>query len=441
MLYSSSLRSRMLPSSTPGSSPRFPELPEHSVRIRDQLSRILKSSGFVNSERMRQFLRFVVERALEGDAQRLKESVIGVEVFDRDPSYDPKVEPIVRIEARRLREKLHEYYKQEGIRDAVVIHLPKGGYAPVFEMRPLVITTSRQEISDTETLATVPPPPIASSRTRWLLRASVAALSITAAVFIVGRRTSNRIPTLAPLTSLPGYAYRPSISPDGKRVAFVWDAGSYNSDIYVKLINTGDPFRLTTSPEVETDPAWSPDGSRIAFRRIFSDRSEIILAPALGGAERRLAVQTLGRHLDPVDPAIRLAGPVWLPDGRQIAIMDSTGDQPPGIHLVDLESGEKQRLTTPGRRDEWDSDAAFSPQGDRLAFVRWRAGASGSGDLYVQSVKGGEPKRLTFDRRWISGVTWTPDGQRIIFASDRNGDFRLWQIGLHGESPAPVAGA
>jgi TolB protein len=70
-----------------------------------------------------------------------------------------------------------------------------------------------------------------------------------------------------------------------------------------------------------------------------------------------------------------------------------------------------------------------------------RAGASGSTDLYVTPVRGGPPKRLTFDRRQISGLTWTPDGSLIIFASQRDGEFRLWQVRTSGGLPTLVAGA
>src|SRR5262249_51725750 len=142
------LTDKRLPSSSPNWGVGFADLTERGALIRDQLARVLASSGFVNSERMRQFLRYVVESSLEGEARRLKESVIGIEVFGRAPGYDPKIEPIVRIEARRLREKLQEYYEQQGSQDVVVIHLPKGGYAPTFEMRPLVIPPSIQEIVD-----------------------------------------------------------------------------------------------------------------------------------------------------------------------------------------------------------------------------------------------------------------------------------------------------
>src|SRR5437870_2016454 len=98
--------------------------------IEEQLRRILASKPFVQSARMSRFLRFTVERALAGQSDRLKEYVIGVEVFDRKGSYDPRVDPIVRVEARRLRSKLKTYYEADGRADDIVIEFPKGAYAP-----------------------------------------------------------------------------------------------------------------------------------------------------------------------------------------------------------------------------------------------------------------------------------------------------------------------
>ena len=97
-----------------------------------ELERVLGSTGFKRNERLSRFLRFVVERRLEGRAHELKESVIAVEVFGRKPDYNPKHDPIVRTEASRLRARLSQYYTDEGKGDALVIELPKGGYIPVF---------------------------------------------------------------------------------------------------------------------------------------------------------------------------------------------------------------------------------------------------------------------------------------------------------------------
>lgn len=81
---------------------------------------------------MARFLRFTAEQALCGQGDTLKEIVVGSEVFDRARGYDPRLDPIVRVEARRLRAKLRAYYEGPGQSDALVIEYPKGGYAPVF---------------------------------------------------------------------------------------------------------------------------------------------------------------------------------------------------------------------------------------------------------------------------------------------------------------------
>jgi TolB-like protein/Flp pilus assembly protein TadD len=84
---------------------------------------------------MSRFLRFAVSETLAGRAASLKEYRFGVEVFDRPESFDPGMDPIVRVEARRLRTKLARYYEVEGRADEVIIELPKGGYVPAFGNR------------------------------------------------------------------------------------------------------------------------------------------------------------------------------------------------------------------------------------------------------------------------------------------------------------------
>jgi serine/threonine-protein kinase len=84
---------------------------------------------------MARFLDFVVMETLHGNAAQLKEMVIGVSVFDRDATYDPRTDPIVRVEARRLRSKLTGYYETIGQEDEVIIALGRGTYAPVFRRR------------------------------------------------------------------------------------------------------------------------------------------------------------------------------------------------------------------------------------------------------------------------------------------------------------------
>ena len=101
--------------------------------ILDELKRVLYSPAFLHSHRIRRFLEFVVEESLAGRQHRLKEYVIGIEVFGRVDSFDPRVDSIVRVEARRLRGKLQEYYAAEGIGDHIRIRLRKGSYVPLIE--------------------------------------------------------------------------------------------------------------------------------------------------------------------------------------------------------------------------------------------------------------------------------------------------------------------
>jgi TolB-like protein/Flp pilus assembly protein TadD len=100
--------------------------------VRSQLKQVVSSPGFSRNERLSRFLRFLVERHLEGRDSELKESLIAIEVFGRKPDYDPKLDAIVRTEAVRLRARLDRYYAGEGRADPVIIELPKGGYTPRF---------------------------------------------------------------------------------------------------------------------------------------------------------------------------------------------------------------------------------------------------------------------------------------------------------------------
>jgi len=103
--------------------------------IRAQLERIVASKGFVTANRLSRLLRHVVDRTLAGQADQLKEYSVGMEVFDRDDKYDPRVDSIVRVEAGRLRSRLDEYYNGEGAADAIRISLPRGAYVAHFEDR------------------------------------------------------------------------------------------------------------------------------------------------------------------------------------------------------------------------------------------------------------------------------------------------------------------
>jgi serine/threonine-protein kinase len=103
-----------------------------SVEIHAELQRILGSGAFASATRMKRFLRCVVEETLGGRGDQLNEQFLGVEVYDRDESFDPRVDSIVRVDAGRLRSKLMEYYSSEGTSSSIVIEIPKGSYKALF---------------------------------------------------------------------------------------------------------------------------------------------------------------------------------------------------------------------------------------------------------------------------------------------------------------------
>ncbi len=160
--------------------------------IRRALARVVASAGFVRNERLSQFLRFLVERHLEGREAELKESVLAVEVFGRKAGYDPKQDAVVRTEAIRLRTRLEKYYQGEGSNDPIVIDLPKGGYRPVFRERGLV---AEQPVAPVAATAT----PNRSSRAPWIALAVAVVAAAAAGSAWWWRQATPRMITIAVL--------------------------------------------------------------------------------------------------------------------------------------------------------------------------------------------------------------------------------------------------
>ena len=126
----------MEPSPTPNPSgkavPRGREDSFAEAAVRTELDKILASESFREAEGLKRFLRFTVEHTLGGEGNQLKEYRLGVDVFFRASSFDPRLDPVVRMAARRLRTKLRQYYESEGQQDPIWIDVPKGSYAAEF---------------------------------------------------------------------------------------------------------------------------------------------------------------------------------------------------------------------------------------------------------------------------------------------------------------------
>jgi hypothetical protein len=101
--------------------------------VRDQVGRLIRSKTFENSEVHRRLLHYLAEKALSGEADRLKEYTVGLEAFEKPPTYDPKHDSIVRLQTGRLRQKLAAYYQTEAAGDQVLVSLPKGAFKLNFE--------------------------------------------------------------------------------------------------------------------------------------------------------------------------------------------------------------------------------------------------------------------------------------------------------------------
>jgi len=109
--------------------------PNHRELVRKELAAVCADPLFSETTRMKRFLRYVVEQTLQGNANRLKGYVIGVEVFDRPEDFDPQSDTIVRVQAGQLRRRLDLYYAERGKTSSVRITIPKGRYAPTFDIR------------------------------------------------------------------------------------------------------------------------------------------------------------------------------------------------------------------------------------------------------------------------------------------------------------------
>ena len=235
--------------------------------------------------------------------------------------------------------------------------------------------------------------------------------------------------SVAPIISLQGTKGYPALSPDGQQVAFAWTGSSFpvtqKNDIYVKLVNGGEPLRLTDDAADEIAPAWSPDGSVIAFLREEGARDGNVLwgvytVAALGGPARRICAAGPGTS--------------WSPDGESLVIASLPDDKGRNhIVRVNLKTGDRKDLTAGPYSDSF---PVFSPDGKHIAFLR--SFTRFARELMILPDSGGEPIRLTWDQHPIYGATWTPDSRSIVYACARGAGGSLWRVSTGGGQPELV---
>ena len=281
----------------------------------------------------------------------------------------------------------------------------------------------------------------------WLVAATVTAALLAVVVLLTVVREPHTAavrtsPALAvPLTAYPGDERAPSLSPDGSRVAFSWNGPAQdNYDIYVKLAGPGEPVRLTTNTARDDSPVWSPDGRFIAFIRFTSpDTADLIVIPALGGAERTIATIVPV----PIPPSFRpISNLSWPPDGRWLAFGGATSsDGPRGIWLIAVDGSEQRRRLTEPPGGGHDHSPVVSPDGRNLAFLR--ATTVGRVAIFLVPLASGPalsgtPRELTYGDYGVWGLAWTPEGRELLFSTGGHlGPSRTARIGVADSSRPP----
>lgn len=220
--------------------------------------------------------------------------------------------------------------------------------------------------------------------------------------------------------------------------------GARYSDIYVMNADGSESRRLTRSPQNDGDPVWSPDGRRVAFVRIrgglcrspvrcpLKGRADVYVVNADGSGLRRLAHAITFAPLSGAPSAGLAANPAWSPDGRKIAYVDNR-DGTADISVVTADGGGLRHLTrTPGtdRRRSWSQDGpVWSPDGRQLAFGSDRDRKEG--EIYVINADGSGLRRLTRNWKADGGPVWSPDGRKMLFL--RSAGPGLWSYFTNGD--------
>lgn len=333
-------------------------LPPSSVL--EQLEKIVASGAFRGAGRSIKLLRFLVEQTLNGNASHLKDYTLGAEVFERGEAFDPRSDPIARVEASRLRSRLELYYATEGGSDPILITVPKGGYVPVFERRqPPLEKLSAASGS--------------GSRLTWVALALVGAAALFASLSVW--RTAADAPgapelrleiTTPPTTDPVSLA----ISPDGQKIVFVASAEGV-ARLWLRFLNSTSA-RPLPGTEHASLPFWSPDSASVGF---FAD-SKVKRIDTDSGV-----VRVLNRALVP-------AGGTWSQEG--LIIHPTIPDSP--LFTVTADGGNSTPLTTLSSEQTGHRAPQFLPDGRH--YIYYAMGSPKVRGIYVGEIGATNSRRL-----------------------------------------------
>jgi Tol biopolymer transport system component/DNA-binding winged helix-turn-helix (wHTH) protein len=308
--------------------------------------------------------------------------------------------------------------------------LPRRGYRFIGVIEP--VTTSSPTSPDPRRILPASPPSIdrpAPPGTWFRQLRTWIWLVPFGAIFLLGAFISLRLPSHGsprppnpvPFTAFPGIEIYPTFSPNGSQIAFAWNGdpktGAEGFDLFVKMVGSEEILRLTHHPSTWLSPAWSPDGTQVAFLRRNAGDSGLYLVPALGGPERKLVPTNM-----PYDAFSSIS---WSADGTTIAFPDV--DVSSGNTRLNLVSTKTLELTRIPHQSNCGNEgfAAFSPRGNRLAYVCTHG--SGMYALYVGDG-GGKGKLVTTFTGWPNGIAWESNMEKIVLAQDRGTGGELAEV-------------
>jgi serine/threonine protein kinase/Tol biopolymer transport system component len=241
----------------------------------------------------------------------------------------------------------------------------------------------------------------------------VAALAVTVAMAAVlwrarpNEATPSSIMRFSLVTNFAGVEGQPSLSPDGRSVAFVSNRDG-QWDVYVGLVTGGGLVRLTSDPNVEGRPRWSPDGTKLLYSRLNeSGLQDLWVTPAFPGNARRLVPNAFS--------------PAWSVDGRQIAYSSANV-----IWICDADGANARPLTKSEPPPIFHDQPAFAHGGRWVAFIRRRLGPRS--ELALADLQTNAVRTLTSDDALALSPVWSPDDRFIYFSSSRGGTLNIWRL-------------
>jgi len=241
---------------------------------------------------------------------------------------------------------------------------------------------------------------------------------------------------------------QPAWSPDGRRLAFKTTQFGSNQLAVISADGTGETLLTRTFRFSEGQPAWSPDATKLLYRRAPEN-------PLVQNADTWV-LDVEGSAKDPTQPVTQAVllrtgderYPSYSPDGTQIAfrgdldLAEPSGDEE--IYVMNADGTDVRQLTS---NADFDSAPSWSPDGTKIAFEKAAAGTFVPGvpaepgkeaeekDIYVMRADGTHVRRLTDSPGLDEGPVWSPDGTKIAFSSDRDGQQELYVMNADGSDP------